>query len=362
VTFDDVLPTHPLSRVLRAILCAVVGHGTAALKGVVRTWFTHVAQSEGVLWLPVSWNAHNTNEEKCLASLWSPLLLKVLKVVLQIKLQQAQSGEMCIFSSTTTTTTTTAPSSSSSSSSSSHSTSSPRGLVVCLLGPLAANIRPLLLKYYARVVNIFPFRLLTAPDPFHSEFTEHTSNPFIAITHALNEVNQEPIQWFLTTNLGPVSLSSLTLSLLLLSHPLILYSPPDSSFVVFVLTMSMCVRLDPRHDYLVCLQRTLLRKHENHVARVPLVFIPYNEPLTMGRGELLGIDDKKVSRKQALVVARRVTSEADHRHSSWQGPTLDLTPVSSRCSSLPTLPLQLFLLLQFMPHLSLWCSFLNSVV
>ncbi len=32
--------------------------------------------------------------------------------------------------------------------------------------------------------------------------------------------------------------------------------------------------------------------------------LPFDEPITLGRGDLLGIDDKKVSRQQATVVAK----------------------------------------------------------
>ena len=35
--------------------------------------------------------------------------------------------------------------------------------------------------------------------------------------------------------------------------------------------------------------------------KIPL---PYDETVTLGRGDLLGVDDKKVSRQQATVVAK----------------------------------------------------------
>jgi hypothetical protein len=170
--FEDAPPA--LKCVLHAILQAT-GHGDeVSLKGDVRVWYSRVACSEGVLWLPVSWNVITPTDS--LTSFWPPLLLKVLKVVMECKLSHTSTND---------------------------NSTSLCGLVTLLIGSLSTTkIQPILLKYYARVVNSFPFRIITAPDPPHQSFTELTSNPFVAVAHALMEVNQEPVNWLLTTNLG----------------------------------------------------------------------------------------------------------------------------------------------------------------
>jgi hypothetical protein len=247
--FDEV--SSASACVLRAMLPADSDAETV-LKGDVCLWFSRIAQREGVLWLPVSWRVI---ADDALATFWPPILLKVLKIVMEYKMSQAATR---------------------------GSATSPRGLVVLLLGALSINkIQPILLRYYSRVVNAFPLRIVSAPDPPHPTFVDLSTNPFVAVSHALKEVNQPPINWLLTAN------------------------------------------LDPRRDYGVYLQYTPSDRQDEETVHVSLVEVPFDQPLVLGRGSLLGIDDKALSRRQAIVVARHT---AGAEPSPWAEPTLHLTP------------------------------------
>jgi hypothetical protein len=92
---------------------------------------------------------------------------------------------------------------------------------------------------------------------------------------------------------------------------------------------SFCGAIDPCRDYVVCLQYTPNEQQsdENSVT-VSLVPLPYDQSVILGRGRLLGIDDKKVSRQQAVVVAQRVSTTTTDSQHQWTEPTLRLTPVS----------------------------------
>jgi hypothetical protein len=121
-----------------------------------------------------------------------------------------------------------------------------RGLVFILLGKKARSLEQMIVRYYKAISTSLAIRILTGKHPSKAEFDPQTL--FSDLDGALQETNNKEIKWLLD----------------------------ESNFMFYLKTESG-----------------------------KMIQLAYDESVNLGRGDLLGIDDKKVSRQQATVTAKR---------------------------------------------------------